>query len=247
LNVALHYDSQKNLGMLEWSPNRMGRKPVAYRIYASDEKGFSVSDEPFVVAAGVYDVHGKKSTEPSTQFPANFVVETKATELAVVGPGVELSGANKAFYRVVAVDEAGKRSGPSDYAAAPRPVIYTKPVAQAKAGVEYRYDVRAIGSLGDLRTRVVDGREVMKYWDLERPRFQIEQGPNWLSIDNGTGQLSGKPDRAGRREVVVSVTLEREQRTLDPAQLQWGVEKVLETRLETVGTATQAFAIEVAP
>ena len=96
--------------------------------------------------------------------------------------------------------------------------------------MEYRYDVRAIRSLGDLRTRVVDGREVMNYWDVEQPRFQLEQGPEWLSIDESTGQLSGKPDRAGRSEVVVAVTLEREQRSLDPAQLQWGIEKITETR-----------------
>ena len=36
--------------------------------------------------------------------------------------------ANKTYYRVVAVDEQGKRSGPSDYATGPRPVIYSKPV-----------------------------------------------------------------------------------------------------------------------
>ena len=45
------------------------------------------------------------------------MVETPATELEVVGRHLELPGANKAFYRVVAVDSAGKRSGPSDYAA----------------------------------------------------------------------------------------------------------------------------------
>ena len=124
-----------------------------------------------MVAAGVYDIDRKVSTKPPTQFPANFLVETRATELAVVGAGVELSGANKAYYRVVAVDEADKRSGPSDYAAPPRPVIYSKPVVQARRGAEYRYDVSAIRSLGDLRTRVVDGRELMNYWDVEQPRF----------------------------------------------------------------------------
>ena len=56
------------------------------------------------------------------RFPANFVAETTATELAVLGRGVDLPAANKTYYRVVAVDERGKRSGPSDYATAPRPV-----------------------------------------------------------------------------------------------------------------------------
>jgi hypothetical protein len=245
--VAVQYDSETNIGILRWAPNPLGREPVAYRVYASDEKGFSVSDEPFAVAAGVYDFDRKVSTPPPTQFPANFLADTRSSELAVVGAGVELAGANKAFYRVVAVDEKGNRSGPSDYAAAPRPIIYSQPVAQARTGVEYRYDVRSIRSLGDFRTRVVEGREVMNYWDVEQPRFQLEQGPSWLSIDPSTGRLSGIPDGAGRSDVIVAVTLEREQRRLDLGLLQWGVEKTVETRLEAVGTAKQSFVIETAP
>jgi len=247
LKVALQYDSEKNLGVLRWEPNSLGRKPIAYRVYASDEKGFSVSDASFEVAAGVYDFHRQESTQPPTSFSANFLAETKATELAVVGPGVQSPGANKAFYRIVAVDEKGKRSGPSDYAAAPRPVIYSQPVDRARTGAEYLYDVEVLRSLGDLRTRVVEGREVMNYWDVEQPRFQIEQGPKWLTIDQKTGRLSGKPDHAGRAEVIVGVTLERVRRKLDSAQLQWGVEKTIETGVETVGTAKQAFVIETKP
>ena len=32
--------------VLRWKPNPAGRQPVKYRVYGSDEKGFSVSDEP---------------------------------------------------------------------------------------------------------------------------------------------------------------------------------------------------------
>ena len=129
----------------------------------------------------------------------------------------------------------------------PRPVIYSKPVEEAKAGGEYRYDVEVVRSLGDLKTRVVAGREVMNYWDVEQPKFHIEQGPKWLTIDEATGRLSGKPDRAGRTEVVVAVELQRVNRSLDPGQLQWGVEKILDTGIETLGTAKQTFAIETKP
>jgi hypothetical protein len=243
LEVVLEYDREKNLGILRWTPNRLGRKPVAYRIYSSDEKGFTVSDEPFQALTGIYNAN-KGSKETSTQFPANFLIETNSAELAVVGEEVTLDGANKAFYRVVAVDEAGNRSGPSDYAEAPRPVIYSRPSMQARPGVDYRYDVSAIRSLGDLRTRVVGGREVMNYWDVEKLRFQMEKGPKWLRIDESRGQLSGRPDRAGRSDVVIAVKLERERRKLDPSVLQWGVEKVIESRIETVGTAKQSFVIE---
>jgi hypothetical protein len=246
LKVGLHFDRKNNVGILRWTPNPMGRKPIAYRVYASDEKGFSVSDEPFRALTGIFNAE-KGPDKTSTEFPANFLIETKATELAVVGEDVTLDGANRAFYRVVAVDDAGNRSGPSDYAAAPRPVIYSQPAGQAKIGEDYGYHVRAIRSLGDLRTRVVDGREVMNYWDVEKARFHLEKGPQWLRIDESTGRLAGKPDIAGRAEIVVAVKLERERRKLDPAALQWGIEKSLDNGVETVGTAKQSFVIETAP
>jgi hypothetical protein len=238
--VRLQYNRERNRGVLHWAPNPMGSKPVAYRVYASNEKGFSVSDGPYAVTVGV------SATMPSA-FPANFVVETPADELEVVGPRVTLQGANRAFYRVVAVDAAGHRSGPSDYAATPRPVIVSAPVTGARKGAAFRYPVAAIRSLGDLRTRVVNGRETMNFWDVERPRFEIERGPRWLTIDQTTGLLSGTPDRAGPAEAVVSVTLERDARRLDEAALKWGVEKVVSSGTETVGKASQGFVIEVSP
>lgn len=242
----MQYDRGKNAAVLRWQANPRGRKPVAYRVYASDEKGFSVSDEPFEVSAGIYDFRNKDSTKAPTRFPAKFVAETKATELTVIGPDAPRSGA-KAFYRVVAVDEHGNQSGPSDYAAMTRPVIYSTPVAEAKVGGDYRYDVQVVRSLGDLRTRIVEGREVMNYWDAERPRFHIERGPEWLTIDETTGQLSGKPDSLGTTKIIVVAELEQVRRRLDPAQLQWGVEKIVDEANESVGTAKQTFAIETKP
>ena len=52
LDVTLQFDSARTRGVLRWSPNPKGRKPVAYRVYASDEKGFSVSDQPYAVTVG---------------------------------------------------------------------------------------------------------------------------------------------------------------------------------------------------
>jgi len=185
------------------------------------------------------------SKELTSPFPANFIAETTATELAVLGAGVDLPAANKAYYRVVAVDANGKLSGPSDYAAAPRPAIYTRPAATARVGEEYRYRVRAIRSLGDLRNRVVGGRLISSFWDVEHPVYVLEQGPEWLSIDGATGLLSGTPDAAGRADVVVTVTTDREVRKLDERALGWGQESVVGTSIERVGSDTQRFAIEV--
>lgn len=240
VEVALQLDRARNMGLLRWEPNPKGRQPVAYRIYASDEKGFSASDEPYRVTTG-------ESKDLPAEFPANFVVETRAIELAVVGPEVALPNANKAFYRVVAVDAAGKRSGPSDYTAAPRPVIYSKPVMTVRKGANYSYTAAGIRSLGDLRTRVVSGKETMNFWDVEKLRYRIDRGPAWLKIDETTGRLSGIPESAGNFEVMIAVALEGTRRLLDEEALKWGVEKVVSTGTEIVGRSTQSFVIEVEP
>ena len=50
----------------------------------------------------------------------------------MIGADVKLNNANRAFYRVVAVDEHGRRSGPSDFAEAPRPIIYSPRLLKRK-------------------------------------------------------------------------------------------------------------------
>jgi hypothetical protein len=188
-----------------------------------------------------------QSKDVPARAQANFVAETSKTELVVLGAGVDLPNANKAFYRVVAVDDRGKRSGPSDYAAAVRPFIYSKPPDAAVVGKELRYQVTAVRSLGDLRLRVVEGKEAASFWDIEKPRFVLVEGPAWLRIDESTGVLRGVPDAIGDSEVVVKVTLERLTRRLDEGRLSWGQELVKEVLAEKVGSATHRFRIAVAP
>jgi hypothetical protein len=238
VEVALSYDTEKGIGVLKWKANPVGQKPVKYRVYGSDEKGFSVSDVPYQVSIGA-------SKELTPEFPTNFIAETTATELAVMGDGVESPNANQTYYRVVAVDAQGKRSGPSDYATAPRPTIYGKPATQAKVGTEYRCQLQANRSLGDLRLQIVNGKETANYWDIEKPRFAIEQGPAWLKIDPATGVLSGTPDAAGKVDVAVTVTIDQEVRKLDDGTLGWGNEKVTSISTERVGSATRRYSIEV--
>jgi hypothetical protein len=239
-NVTLVVDQHRGTGTLRWKPNQAGRKPAKYRVYGSDEKGFTISDEPSKAVVGV-------SKEVSSTRPASFVTEVPATELAVIAAAVNLPNANRAYYRVVAVDEHGNRSGPSDFADAPRPILWSRPVTEAKVGADYRYALAAVRSLGDLRTRVVGGRETMNYWDIESPHFALRQGPAWLKINEGTGVLSGIPDSPGKFRVVVTATIDREVRNLDERALSWGLEKTLSTTTQRVGMATQTFTVAVAP
>jgi acetyl esterase/lipase len=224
--------------MLRWKANVAGSKPAKYRVYGSDEKGFSVSDEPYRRSVG-------QSKDVPALAPGNFVAETTGTELAVLGAAVDLPNANRAFYRVVAVDDGGRRSGPSDYAAAPRPFLFSKPPEAARVGAELRYQVLTVRSLGDLRLRIAGGKEVAGFWDVEKPRFALVQGPKWLRIDENTGVLRGVPDAAGSADVVVKVTLERSVRRLDESRLSWGQELVNEVGADQVGSATQRFRVVV--
>jgi hypothetical protein len=216
-------------GTLRWKPNTTGSKPVLYRVYGSDERGFSVSDKPYPVNIGT-------NKELKNPFPANFMAETKGTDLPVSG---------HTYYRVVAVDAGGKRSGPSDFVIGPRPAIWSTPIVTAKAGVPYQYPVLANRSLGDLRYRQVNGHETANFWDVEKLEFSLPKGPEWLKIDAATGVLSGTPPSAGSFEVEVGVALDREARKLDGDTLAWGNEKVLSTSVERVGATSQRFTLTV--
>jgi hypothetical protein len=238
VEIALSYDGDNGIGILKWKANPLGQKPVTYRVYGSDEKGFSVSDMPYKVSIGT-------SKELKPEFPANFIAETTGTELAVMGDGIGSQSANKTHYRVVAVDSQGKRSGPSDYATAPRPTIHGKLATQAKVGAEYRCQLQVNRSLGDLRLRMVGGKETANFWDIEKPKFVLEEGPVWLNIDPDTGTLAGTPDAAGTFDLAVTVTIDRDVRKLDDGRLGWGVEKVISTSTERVGSATRKYSIEV--
>jgi len=234
VDVIMEYDPDRGIGTLRWKVNPVGRRPVSFRVYGSDEKGFTISDEPHAVNVG-----DQKNKLPNP-FPANFVTETPQTELAVVGAGLDLPEANKAFYRVVAVDAQGKRSWSSDYATAPRPFICSEPVVTAEVGAEYRYQVSSIRSLGHLTARAP---LAMSFWDIEEPVFSLEQAPEWLEIDAPTGLLSGTPDAPGKAKVVVTVTIDKEVRELDENALSWGREEIIATTTERIGSATQEFAI----
>ena len=193
INVRIDCDSRNGTGVLKWDPGTTGRQPARYRIYGSDEKGFSVSDTPYTVY----------SIEPYP-FPANFVAETQLKEMEVIGQKVALANANKAYYRVVAVDEKDNLSGPSDYATLSRPFIYSQPILTGVAGVEYRYQVLTIRSLGDVQAIDAEGIYYNSdFWDIEYPKFSIEKAPGWLTID-ADGVLSGIPNNIGQFEVILA-------------------------------------------
>jgi len=263
--VVLNFDMDRGIGTLRWKANPIGRRPVCYRVYGSNEKGFSISDTDYPVM-NMYAGDWRKASLDG-RFPANFVAETTETKLVVVKEGLDLPNTNRAFYRVVAVDSHGNRSWSSDYASAPRPFLYTTPPIEATVGREYRCQLETILSLGDLSLRnvtkeqvpnfwppeevnaILDGpewfRQVTNFWDVQEPRFSLRKGPPWLKIDQTTGVLAGTPDAPGRTRVIVSVTLEQKVEELDLEALVWGIRQVVGSKTEWMGPVTQEFVIEV--
>jgi hypothetical protein len=267
VDLVLEFDARLGRGNLRWKRCPGGRAPAKYRVYGSDEEGFTASDTDYDVMD--YFAGDWRRARLNRRSSSNFVAETDGTELTVLGEGLRIPSANKAFYRVVAVDARGRRSWSSDFAEAPRPLIYTAPVAAARVGQPWRYQAATIKSLGDLGYRTVTREQVpefwpveerleilngppwnlqvVKFWDVQQPRYFLLEGPAWLRIDEATGLVSGLPDSAGRFRVAVAAELLRNVEQLDLDALQWGSRRVTGVTLEKMGPAVQRFVLEVAP
>ena len=202
LDLRLDVDRGNRSAVLAWRPNPEGRPPVRYEVYGSDEKGFTASREPYPVVIGK---GGKEEV-----FPANLIGETEGTTYQVVGADLGMANTNCAFYRVVAVDAKGVRSGPSDYADMPRPMIWSRPEAEARTGERYTYRVKVVRSIGDLRTIVIDGNPYNSaFRDGDALSFVLGEAPGWLSIGETSGALSGYPTAPGRYRIKIRVVREQ--------------------------------------
>jgi len=197
--IDLRFDQQDETITLCWKPNPRGERPVRYEVYGSDEKGFSIHKQK-------HNVPGRGAV------PDNFLGQTANTSMVVVSPEADAVAANKVFYRIVAIDAHGTQSGCSEYAELPHPFIYSGPVANARVGRTYTYEVKSLRSLGDYQCKQDPAVKFKKYayrfWDGEENTFKLIEGPQWLTIDARKGILSGKPgiDDVGTMTVRVEVS-----------------------------------------
>ena len=149
---------------------------------------------------------------------------------------------------MVAVDAAGEAERAFRLRRFPAAGHRQQPVTARQARARnIAIRVAAIRSLGDLRTRVVNGKETMNFWDVERPRFQHPAGTAHGSRSTRRPVCFRARPIDREAEVVVTVELERDLRRLDEEALKWGIEKVVSSGTETAGSATQGFVIEVSP
>jgi hypothetical protein len=202
--------------VLTWQPNPQGEQAVAYKVYGSNERGFTASDTEYLVNRGkgfcrsIEDFENRPAGAPDTgmvRTPGNLIARMGETSLSVVGPNVALPNTNKAYYRVVAVDAAGNQSGPSDYAEVPRPFVVLEAEQKAAVGQAYRYEPRLIRSIGDLRCRRSPKSSYnAAYWDREEFTFEAAGLPDGLSMGAATGVISGTPSKPGKLEVAFKVS-----------------------------------------
>lgn len=218
LEVTLDMDWDQRCGTLRWKPNPTGTAPVRYEIYGSDERGFSVSREPYTIVSGDSDPEGTR------QMPANLLDTMGGTCAVVVGTDPKAS--NAAFYRVVAVDADGVRSGPSAYAEAPRPFVWTALPSQVPADEVTTVTLQSIRCLGDLRC-VSDGphryrKAIRDGDDLE---YLLDEGPAFVALDSTTGQLRLTPDASHASTHTITVRVRNGQGGADVVGFDLEVER----------------------
>jgi hypothetical protein len=113
---------------------------------------------------------------------------------------------------VVAVDGRGRRSGESDYVSAPLPFLYSLPPAQAAAGQETVWTFRSLRSEGDLRC-VSQGpnRYFAAFRDADVLSFLLDEGPEFLELDERSGMLAARPGPEHLGLHTVTVRVQRQQ------------------------------------
>lgn len=215
LDVKLAPDGLDGL-VLAWSANPQGRAPVAYKVYGSDERGFTASDAEYAVVRGkgfvrtMEEYEDKPAGTPdagTVKMPANLVGRATEASMRVVGSGLTAANTNRAYYRVVAVDAEGIESGPSDFAEVERPFVFSRPETKAQVGKPYRCQLQAIASIGDLRCRASPKSSYnAAFWDREELAFAAVRLPEGLSLDAKTGLISGTPPKPGTFDVEVKVS-----------------------------------------
>jgi hypothetical protein len=186
-DVELHHEGANypvdvtlESGVLRWKPNPRARSPRSTGLRQRREG--LLGERPAVHCLD------RQQTELKNPFPANFVAETKGTELPVSGrPTIgwwrSTRRASGAVPRITSTRRgrrsAASRSWPRRRARLPVPVLANR-------------------SLGHLTIRQVGGRPGGQLLGRREAPVRLAKGPDWLKIDAATGPVGGTPPAAGR-------------------------------------------------
>lgn len=187
IGVKTNFDSGSRTVQLSWQRGGNGTSPVHYRIYGSEEKGFTAHDHPYKYNAGPKGVQ---------QFPANLLTETKNANLSIQLP----PSLWRPYYRVVAVDSDGRVSGPSAQAGLTHPLISATKLPLAIRNRFYRAKVSTSASIGDLVSETIHGMAYqMAFRQGDTLSYQMTGAPQGLSISN-EGVISGYVGAASKNK-----------------------------------------------
>jgi hypothetical protein len=179
---------------ISWQPNPKGERPIQYEVCGSNERGFTPSKKE-------YEVMGLGMQ------PGNLLCTTTETKMLVVSPEAMKPAMNRSFYRVIAVDENGVTSGPSELLELPHPFIYSKPITKARVDRPYRYQIKTLNCIGDLQYRYAKPNK--DFWEKEGYEFELTQKPDWLTVDKNSGLITGIPRLADKGTHRVTVVCHR--------------------------------------
>ena len=192
------FDMPKNWIVI-WNPGEGGTEIDHYKIYGSDERGFTASDTSYVMYAGLETANRRMNR------PANLLHETAGTDTSWVVPDHLI----RPFYRVVAVDRDGYCSGPSAMLEIPHPVgdFIRKPIwTKTKAAEFFEVKPDFHPSIGHLVSANENGKAYqVRLRTGDNLRYEMEGAPKGLTIDSAAGIVSGYISResTGKYEIKV--------------------------------------------
>lgn len=178
VEVKANFNRADRTVQLAWQRGNHGTSPVIYRIYGSEERGFTADDNRYQYNDGLQ----------GTQWaPANLLLELHSAKESVSLP----HSLWRPYYRVVAVDREGRVSGPSAQAELDHPLIVTTELPVAVRSRFYQARIATSASIGHLVSADENGKSYqMKFREGDDLVFQMTGAPAGLSID-GHGVISG--------------------------------------------------------
>jgi hypothetical protein len=183
---------------ISWKPGP-GKLPVKYEVFGSNEQGF-------IPVSGSFNIAQAMESRETVLYPANKAGEVTGCTLPVAGPNRAGPGLNRVYYRIAAVDETEGRSCPSECIELPFPFVYSVPPDTVRPGEPFLYRIKALyrsseaGYKGKIKT-------IMEY-RTDTVKYSLVCGPDWISLDETTGILTGTPKKGKSGQVKISVRIE---------------------------------------
>lgn len=200
LDIKTLFDPASRTVRLSWRGGEGGTAPARYRIYGSSERAFTANDKPYDYNAGL---DGIKKAE------GNLLLDVAAASTSIEIP----SSLWRPYYRVVAIDNHGRISGPSEMAELKHPLLAisgTLPAAHKNSF--YKAQVATSASTGHLVSADEDGKSYqMRFRTGDELEYSLEGAPSGLSID-GAGTISGFVDASSQSRYRVTVRVQDKRR-----------------------------------